>query len=174
MQVLREAVEPEALLREVDAETRELQEKPGIRVLWEVGTDLLACQTDPAKLKIVMKNLIGNAIKFTDDGTVTVGAYNQGSDLMLSVSDTGIGIAPEALGISFEPFRQGDGSFTRRHGGVGLGLYIVSRLLELLGGSLSVDSRVGQGTTFLVRIPTTIEAGSIEEVQAEATGIAAA
>jgi PAS domain S-box-containing protein len=153
IEVRREWVEPEQLLREIDAETCELQRKPGIDVVWEIQPGLPAIHTDPYKLKVVLKNLVGNAVKFTDVGQVIVGAESSGDMMLLSVRDTGIGIPPEALPIIFEPFRQGDGSPTRRHGGVGLGLYIVSRLLALLGGTLAVESQVDRGSVFLVRIP---------------------
>ena len=149
--------QPATVLREIDAETRELQEKPGIRVAWEIPPGLPSVHTDPAKLKIVIKNLLGNAIKFTDHGQIRICAEECGRELLVTVCDTGIGIAPEMLPIIFEPFRQGDGSPTRRHGGVGLGLYIVSRLLELLGGTLSVESQVGRGSAFRVRIPARLD-----------------
>ncbi|MGH9422137.1 MAG: PAS domain S-box protein, partial [Thermoanaerobaculia bacterium] len=110
--VVGEWVEPETLLREIDAETRELQEKPGIRVVWEIPPDLPSVHTDPAKLKIVIKNLLGNAIKFTDHGQIIIRGEECGRELLVTVCDTGIGISPEVLPIIFEPFRQGDGSPT--------------------------------------------------------------
>jgi signal transduction histidine kinase len=104
-------------------------------------------------LKVVLKNLLGNAIKFTDHGSVRVDACVHAGGIQISVADTGIGIAPEALPIIFEPFRQADSSMTRRHRGVGLGLYIVHQLLELLDGKITVDSELGRGSTFRVWVP---------------------
>jgi PAS domain S-box-containing protein len=140
------------LIEEVDSETRGLQERSPLGFLRRVTPDLRV-RTDPGKLKVVLKNLIGNAIKYTDRGTVTLEAYPAERGIEISVADTGIGIAPEALAIIFEPFRQADGSSTRRHGGVGLGLYIVRRLLDILGGSISVESELGRGSTFRVWLP---------------------
>jgi signal transduction histidine kinase len=118
-----------------------------------VEPGLSSLQTDLVKLKIVLKNLIGNAIKFTDEGEVSTSAYAQGEGIGFLISDTGIGIPSEARSLIFEPFRQVDGSMTRRYGGVGLGLYIVRQLLELLGGSISLESEIGKGSTFRIWIP---------------------
>jgi signal transduction histidine kinase len=102
---------------------------------------------------MVLKNLLTNALKFTDEGVVAIAARPQGEGVEFLVRDTGIGIAPETHTLIFEPFRQVDSSTTRRHGGVGLGLYIVRQLLELLGGTVSIDSELGKGATFRVWIP---------------------
>jgi len=110
-------------------------------------------RTDPAKLGVALKNLLANAFKFTQRGTVTLGVRRHGADLVLTVRDTGIGIPPEQQAIIFEPFRQGDPALTRRHGGVGLGLYIVRRMVELLGGVVDVESVPGAGSTFRIRLP---------------------
>jgi signal transduction histidine kinase len=101
----------------------------------------------------VLKNLIGNAVKFTEKGSITIQADSREGGVEISVSDTGIGIPPDARSRIFEPFYQGDSSSTRLFGGAGFGLYIVKRLLELLEGTVTVDSEVGQGSTFRIWIP---------------------
>jgi signal transduction histidine kinase/transcriptional regulator with GAF, ATPase, and Fis domain len=143
-----------ALVRELDAETRELQEgKRELTYRWEIGPDLPPLQTDPMKLKLVLKNLYANAVKFTPTGGVTVTAAARSSGVEFTIADTGIGMTPDVQRIIFEPFRQADSSTSRTYGGVGLGLYIVRRLLELLQGTVSVESIPMQGTTFRVWVP---------------------
>jgi signal transduction histidine kinase len=141
------------LVREIDAETQELQQKPGVQFQWQLAARLPVLSTDPLKLKVVIKNLIGNAMKFTEVGGVSVGIRTRERGVEIAVSDTGIGIPAEVRPIMFEPFRQADSSTTRRYGGVGLGLYIVERLVDLLGGTIAVDSAVGRGSTFRVWLP---------------------
>jgi len=153
MPLLLEDVQLPQLLAVLDAETRETQQKPGVRFEWTIPTDLPALRTDRIKLKVVLKNLIVNAVKFTEAGTVTVDARASDGGLELSVADTGIGIPEAAHSMIFEAFQQLDSSTTRAHRGVGLGLYIVSRLLDLLGGRIVVESIVGSGSTFRVWLP---------------------
>ena len=148
-------VEVAALINTVRAETQDLAENPDVTFVWDNIPPLPQLQTDPAKLQMVLKNLIRNAVKFTEQGKVTVSACARDDGVEIRVSDTGIGIAPEVLPTIFEPFRQGDGSNTRRYGGVGLGLYIVKRLMDLLGGKIAVESEVGKGSTFRVWLPLT-------------------
>jgi len=142
-----------ALLHEIEAETRALREKPGVESVWTIAAQLPPIYSDAVKLKVLLKNLVANAFKFTDRGSVTIAADAADGWLQLSVSDTGIGMSADTLGVIFEPFRQGDSSTTRRHGGVGLGLYIVTRLLNLLGGRIDVQSRPDHGSTFHVWVP---------------------
>jgi signal transduction histidine kinase len=138
------------LLCEIDAETRDLQRKPAVCFAWEPVPVLPPLYSDPSKIKVVLKNLVGNAVKFTDAGTITVRAGRAGDGVEICVSDTGRGIAADLLPVIFEPFRQ---ATPDHRGGVGLGLYIVRRLLGELGGSVAVDSAPGRGSTFRVWVP---------------------
>ncbi|WP_397545958.1 two-component regulator propeller domain-containing protein [Rhodothermus marinus] len=118
----------------------------------------LEVQGDPHRLRQVLSNLIGNAIKFTERGEVVVEAELERLDerrayWRISVRDTGIGIPPDRLPHLFQPFTQLDGSTTRRYGGTGLGLAISKQLVEMMGGTIGVESEVGKGSTFTVRIP---------------------
>jgi CheY-like chemotaxis protein len=126
----------------------------------KVPTDLVG---DPTRLRQVLLNLLGNAIKFTESGEVALRvAPDAGScvpgALRFTVSDTGIGIAGEKLGAVFERFTQADSSTTRRYGGSGLGLTISKRLVELMGGRIWVESQVGKGSVFSFAVPLEIRA----------------
>jgi signal transduction histidine kinase len=134
-----------------------LHDKPHVILTWEIAPQLPRLRTDPVQLKSVLKNLIDNAMKFTQTGSVTVRLAPCNDGVEMVVADTGIGMTPDTLAVVFEPFRQGDSSPTRRHGGVGLGLYIVRRVIEALGGTIKVRSEVGHGTTFQVWVPVGIK-----------------
>ncbi|HKF24987.1 MAG TPA: response regulator, partial [Candidatus Acidoferrum sp.] len=108
---------------------------------------------DPLRLRQIVVNLVGNAIKFTERGEVVLRArirtrLEETAELQISISDTGIGIPPEKQGVIFEAFSQADSSTTRRFGGTGLGLAISAQLVELMGGTISVESSSGHGSTF--------------------------
>jgi two-component system sensor histidine kinase/response regulator len=123
---------------------------------------------DPVRIRQILVNLVGNAIKFTGHGGVTVRVSRVGQaegsiDLQLSVSDTGMGIAPEKQKVIFDPFTQADNSTTRQFGGTGLGLAITVQLVGLMGGTVRLESEVGKGSTFHV----TVRLGAAEpEVEA--------
>lgn len=142
------------LLQEVEAETQEIREEQvGVESVWTVAEELPVLYTDPGKLKIVIKNLINNATKFTEHGRITVDAYQHQGGVEIAVKDTGIGIPPEELPLIFEPFRQVANKMARAVSGTGLGLHIVKRLLGMLGGAITVESQIGHGSTFRVWVP---------------------
>jgi len=125
---------------------------------------------DPARMQQVIWSLLANAIKFTPEGgVVRVNAERDGSSVVLSVTDTGIGITPEFLPYVFDRFRQQDSASTRTHGGLGLGLSIVRHLSELHGGSVDAHSDgEGRGATFVVRMPVApVQAGELEVPEAQ-------
>ena len=108
---------------------------------------------DAVRVRQILCNLVSNALKFTDRGGVKVRVGRRAGRLTLSVSDTGIGIAPDKLALLFRKFEQADASMTRRFGGTGLGLAICRELTELMGGSITAASQLGKGATFLVELP---------------------
>jgi CheY-like chemotaxis protein/two-component sensor histidine kinase len=112
---------------------------------------------DPTRIRQIVTNLIANALKFTQDGSVSVSVkvgeeFDSKQDVFISIRDTGIGIAPDRIGSVFASFTQADGSTTRRYGGTGLGLTICRQLADLMDGSISVESKLGEGSTFTVRL----------------------
>ena len=142
-----------ALVNELAGDMRALPQKPGLRLVFNVAADVPPLRTDPLKLKMVLKNLVGNAIKFTERGSITVTARRVNGRVDIGVTDTGMGIARDAIPVIFDAFRQVDQSSAQRQGGAGLGLYITRRLLDLLGGTITVDSELGRGSTFRVSLP---------------------
>jgi len=117
---------------------------------------------DPLRLRQILHNLISNALKFTEEGSVEVGVSRRGRDLRIVVKDTGIGIPAGKAAQLFRKFEQGDASTTRRFGGTGLGLAICRDLAEMMGGSIEVESAPGKGAAFTVRLPLK-RIGKVEE-----------
>ncbi len=145
------------------------QEK-GLTLLWEVARDVApALVGDPTRLRQVLLNLLGNAIKFTPAGEVSLRVTLEGDPSMptalrFTVTDSGIGIPQDKLVQVFERFTQGDSSTTRRFGGSGLGLTICKRLVELMGGRIWVESVVGEGSAFSFVAPFEIWSGAMSGV----------
>jgi len=150
----RRRVEIVKLLGEIDAETDTRRDSAKVRFEWEVAPEISTFCTDPVKLKVILRNLVHNALKFTEEGSVRVTAHPRGAGVEFIVADTGVGMTAEAQTRIFEPFRQADSSISDRYGGTGLGLYIVRRLLQLLGGTIKLQSEVGCGSTFRVWLPS--------------------
>ena len=140
--------DPERVVREVVQLLRERASRKGVRLLVEGEPDVGWGLGDPARLRQVLLNLIGNAVKFTSDAEVRVRLWREHDRLYVQVSDDGIGIDEDKLAHLFEPFVQADASTTRNFGGSGLGLAICKRLVALMGGDISVESERGVGSTF--------------------------
>jgi CheY-like chemotaxis protein/anti-sigma regulatory factor (Ser/Thr protein kinase) len=119
-----------------------------LRLLKDIEPALSPLFTDQDKLKQIVVNLLSNAVKFTEEGTITVSARQRDGQVAIAVSDTGIGIPTDKLGLIFEEFRQVDSSTTRRYSGTGLGLSISRHLARLLGGDINVQSTFGVGSIF--------------------------
>jgi len=150
---------------------RPLAERKRIDLAFDIGPGLDELEQDPAKVQQVLGNLLSNAVKFTPEGgridvraRLADEATGGGTDLLLDVIDTGVGIAEEEQQAIFEKFRQGrvfqtgDDAMTREFSGTGLGLSIVRELCRLLGGDVSVESQLGRGSRFTVRLPVRLSA----------------
>jgi signal transduction histidine kinase len=146
--------------------------KPGVAFDLEVAPDALGPRRgDPARIGQILNNLVSNALKFTERGTVKVRIEGYGpagrEGLVMTVADTGIGIPTDKISMLFEKFSQADGSNTRRYGGTGLGLAISRELARLMRGAITVDSVEGEGSTFTVRLPAP-RVGNIAQAAAPA------
>lgn len=126
-----------------------------VEIRWNLPKDPIRVNSDGEKLQLILQNLIDNAIEFTTEGRITVSADRQPrqNTVAFTVSDTGEGIDPHRISVIFDMFRQLDSSVTRPHGGIGLGLYIVKQLTELLSGRVSVRSQPGKGSAFTISLP---------------------
>ena len=133
--------------------TESLARTKGIALTSAVGQGLPVGHGDARRLAQVLLNLVGNAIKFTDQGKVEIRGKRDGEFFELSVVDTGFGIAPEDQKRIFDEFQQVDNTSTRKKGGTGLGLSISRKIVELHGGSITVESEIGKGSTFKVTVP---------------------
>ncbi|GIV97471.1 MAG: hypothetical protein KatS3mg057_2128 [Herpetosiphonaceae bacterium] len=143
---------PELVRGVMSTATGLLKDKP-VELRQELAPDLPQVMADRTRIRQVLLNLLSNAAKFTDRGSITVHAAQEGEYVVLSVSDTGIGIPPEHLDHIFEEFRQIDGEANRRYEGTGLGLAICRRLVEMHGGQVWAESTVGEGSTFFFTLP---------------------
>ncbi len=130
-----------------------MAEKKGLDLRVEMDNNLGTISTDQRRLEQVILNLLNNAIKFTEKGHVILSCRGEDNDYVISVSDTGIGIPPEEVENVFKPFHQIDTRLARKYEGTGLGLSICKRLVEKMGGSIGVESQVGRGSIFTIRIP---------------------
>jgi len=171
MEVTRTSFDVDELVGEVQAIAMELaRSKPNVEIRKEVAPDLPPITSDREKLKQILVNLAGNAVKFTDEGSVTLAARRQGSQFVLSVTDTGAGIPANELHRVFEKFHQVRQTTSRPAKGTGLGLTICKQYADLLGGSISVSSEVGGGTTFELRFPESVASTAEPALASAASG----
>ncbi len=182
LELTRAPFDVRALLRESLPGLALAAHRKGIDLAWRVDPDVpVTIVGDPERLRQVIVNLAGNAVKFTERGEVVVrvrpleidGPGPRRRDLDVSVTDTGIGIAADKQGLVFDAFTQADGSTSRRYGGTGLGLSISARLVQMMGGELSVQSVLGEGSTFRARLPLEPGTGVAVAVPAWLSGIRA-
>ena len=156
-----EPFEVAEMLERVQDKLRGLAEKKGVTLHTEIAPNMPPTVFgDEKRLTQILVNLANNALKFTDEGSVNIKIKRQGVQWAISVSDTGAGIPPEAQSFIFDSFRQVDDSSTRKYGGAGLGLSIVRQLVSAMGGTVNVDSRLGEGSTFTVVLPLLLQSKS--------------
>ncbi|MCS7015625.1 MAG: ATP-binding protein [Gemmatales bacterium] len=153
MGLIKEQVDLGELIESASIAIRPLYDSKGLSLDITIAPDLPTVFCDRTRIREVLLNLLSNAGRFTERGGVQVKAWMTGGDVIISVIDTGPGIASEHLQRLFRPFEQLDGSIRRRHGGTGLGLSISKGIVELHGGKLWVESKVGHGTAFYFRLP---------------------
>lgn len=144
---------PASVIRNVLERLEPIAEAKGLDLIRDIPKDLPEIESDEARLDQIIQNAIGNAVKFTDEGSITVSASSDGNRVHIRVKDTGIGIPENELPYIFEEFRQVDGSPSRRHEGTGLGLAIASKTAGLLKGELTAESTYGKGSTFTLSLP---------------------
>ena len=159
MRMAAEPFELAASARKVVAMMAPLAEKKGLALVAHVADDLGVMTGDARRVEQILLNLLGNAVKFTEAGTVTLTVEAAADDrvngpaVRLRVADTGIGIKPEDMSWLFQPFRQVDSALSRTHDGTGLGLAICRRLATLMGGVIDAESTWGRGSVFTVTLP---------------------
>ena len=168
MDVYAESFDVATVVRDLATTVQALIGKKNNRLDLQLADDLGDMTCDATKLKQVLLNLLSNAAKFTEDGIITLAASResrpQGERVVFRVSDTGIGMTEEQLAKLFQRFQQADASTTRIFGGTGLGLSLTKAFADLLGGTVTVESLPGQGTSFTVDLPATFIAPGAEEL----------
>ncbi len=153
MTLVRDKVPATTLVRDALGTVRSLVESRGLELIADVGPNLPYLRVDALRIRQVLFNLISNAVRFTEKGSITVRAQRGNGEVLFAVEDTGVGIAPDDLKGIFEEFRQADSSSRRRYQGAGLGLAISKRFVELHGGRIWAESELGVGSTFRFALP---------------------
>ena len=160
------------LVDEIVAMIEPQAREKGIALQRHLPEDLPAIRSDFSKCRHILQNIVANAVKFTEEGTVVITAAHTDDTVQIAVADTGICIAADQLSCIFDEFRQADESTTRKYGGSGLGLSIARKYATLLHGSISVESTPGKGSIFTIRLPLSIDSPGIYR-QPEETAVPA-
>jgi PAS domain S-box-containing protein len=153
MEVTPTTVGVSPLLARVLSEFVPQAEAKGLSLVLDVPAEVPPALADPMRTRQILLNLVANAVKFTEHGTITVAARVDGPEVVITVADTGIGIEPDALDFIFDEFRRVEEGFTRRFSGIGLGLPIARKLATLQAGTIAATSQAGAGSTFTLRLP---------------------
>jgi signal transduction histidine kinase len=165
-ETVSQTIDVTALAAELQRLSEVLLEDKSVRFAVDVTRAPAEVTADPIKLRTILRNLIGNAAKFTAQGEIVLEIAHEADATRFAVRDTGCGIGEDDLAVVFEPFRQVDGSMSRRQGGVGLGLALSRKMARLLGSDLAVESAVGVGSTFVFRLPHQTAANAGPPLQA--------
>jgi signal transduction histidine kinase/CheY-like chemotaxis protein len=172
MDLLVESFSVAALVEDVAATVRPMADRNDNRLRVDCDPAVGAMRADATRVRQALLNLASNAVKFTERGEVTIAAARRldagGEEIVLRVTDTGIGMTGEQVARLFQEFTQADASTTRRYGGTGLGLAISRRLCRIMGGDITVESEPGRGSTFTIRLPAAAEAAEPETTRADA------
>ncbi len=170
MELVQNAIEVPQLFEDVSASVSSLLKDKPVELVQRFAPDLPPIWADPLRISQVLINLVSNAIKFTEEGSVTLGAELFGNKLMhIYVSDTGIGIPKDKFDLVFEHFRQVDARSNRKYQGTGMGLAISKQLVELHGGEMWLESEEGQGSTFHFTVPLAESETNLSEPEPSTT-----
>jgi signal transduction histidine kinase len=169
MQFTLEQLSLTDVMKEASAQMEPMIRRKSLSYTVDVSNDTPPILSDRTKLKQVLLNLLSNAMKFTNKGGVSIVVRPHAMGIRIDINDTGIGIKPEHLSVIWEDFRQVDQSRTREYGGTGLGLSITRKLVERLGGAISVESIVAVGTTFTIMLPLSAPAQLTDGATTEAS-----
>ncbi len=153
MDLAAEPVDLSEQAREVAGELRPQAEAEGLRLQVQAGGEPIWAQADGGGVQIVLRNLVSNAIKYTDDGEIRLRVYRENGSAMIEVEDSGIGMDPEKIEDLFKPFRQASEGMAREYEGTGLGLAVTREAVEQMDGSIEVETEKGKGTTIRVQLP---------------------
>jgi signal transduction histidine kinase len=176
LELRKQRLELASVIHQAVETCRSLSDGMGHKLRLNLPLEPIWVQADPVRLAQVFINLLNNACKFTEDGgEISIAVERQGGYAAISVKDSGIGIAPDKIESIFEMFQQVDQSLERTRGGLGIGLTIVKRLVELHGGQISVRSEgPGRGSEFIVRLPVLLESAALAPSTAKASEVATA